>query len=133
MRRCASVKHRLKMRLAYVGFFFFFFFLPSLSSLPSSPLQFTGRVFSNGGGTAFPFLPYIIYARRREAALPFARVSAAPHAHMAAPCAPLSSDNHFKKLHGCVRSRVHAARTRISSFRSTLLIWQLIFFLIGAD
>lgn len=75
-------------------------FFSSPRSVPSPPLQFTGRVFSNGGSTAFPFLPYIIYARRREVALPFTRVSEALRAHMAAPCAPLSSDNHFKSYMG---------------------------------
>lgn len=73
MRCCTRAKHRLKMRLAFL-----LFFSLSLQQFPPPPaLRFTGRVFSNGGSAAFPLLPYIIYARRREAALAFTRVPAA--------------------------------------------------------
>lgn len=57
-------------RCVWLWWFSFF----SLAQFPPPPLQFTGRVFSNGGSAAFPLLPYIIYARKREAALPFTRI-----------------------------------------------------------
>lgn len=93
MRCSASVKHRLEMRLASA-----ILFLLSLAQCPPPPLQFTGRVFSNGGSAAFPLLPYIIYARRGEVALLLARVPVAKAEETRRPRLPWRlpvSDNKF--------------------------------------
>lgn len=85
------------------------FLFCSLAQFPPPPLQFTGRVFSNGGSAAFLLLPYIIYARRREVALPFARVSTAEAmmlwAHTEAPNA-FSGYNNLIATYICAHSDI---------------------------